>query len=471
MGRTAPARSCSTPAPRPSTTTRSATPSASPPAARPSRTRHRHRPLRRRRLARRRLARRLRPPHRAGPVPQARALRQHLRQGRRTASRRRRWCSEIKPLLPPDAEVKTGDAQAKADAKDTNEGLKFITYFLLGFGGLALFVGAFVIFNTLSITVAQRSREFATLRTLGASRRQVLRSVVLEGLVVGLLASVIGLVMGLGIAKGMNALFVAFGIDLPKSGTVLATRTIDRQHARGHGRHGGRQHRARRCAPRASRRSRRCARARRPRRPGAASARTAPSAPSSASLAMLALALFGGVAGGLVALLLGVGVLSLFVGIAMLAPRLVKPLAALVGLPAAPPRRRPRPDRPRQLDAQPRPHGLHGRGADDRPRARHGRRHAGRRPARLDRVRRREAGPRRLRRHRQGRRGLVPGRLRQGRRRLRRRARRLRACAPTRPGGRRRRHGQRHRPGHDRPLLPVRCSGSTRRASATATRS
>ena len=64
-----------------------------------------------------------------------------------------------------------------------------IRNFLLGFGGIALFVGAFVIFNTLSITVAQRTREFATLRTLGASRKQVLRSVVLEGLVIGLLAS------------------------------------------------------------------------------------------------------------------------------------------------------------------------------------------------------------------------------------------------------------------------------------------
>ena len=116
---------------------------------------------------------------------------------------------EIAPLLPASAEVKTGDAQAAADSKDTNESLKFITYFLLGFGGIALFVGAFVILNTLSITVAQRSREFATLRTLGASRRQVMRSVVLEGLVVGLVASVLGMALGLGIAKGMSALFAA----------------------------------------------------------------------------------------------------------------------------------------------------------------------------------------------------------------------------------------------------------------------
>ena len=112
-------------------------------------------------------------------------------------------------------------------------------------------MGAFVILNTLSITVAQRSREFATLRTLGASRRQVMRSVVLEGLVVGLLASVLGLVLGLGIAKGMSALFAAMGVDLPKSGTVLATAHGHRQHAHGHARHARGQHR-----PRAARHAR-----------------------------------------------------------------------------------------------------------------------------------------------------------------------------------------------------------------------
>ena len=96
--------------------------------------------------------------------------------------------------------------------------MAYVRYFLLGFGGIALFVGAFVIFNTLSITVAQRTREFATLRTLGASRKQVLRSVRLEGLAIGLLASSIGLFLGFGIAKGMLALFSAIGVDLPDGG-------------------------------------------------------------------------------------------------------------------------------------------------------------------------------------------------------------------------------------------------------------
>ena len=101
-----------------------------------------------------------------------------------------------------------------------------IRYFLLSFAGIALFVGAFVIFNTLSITVAQRMREFATLRTLGASRRQVLRSVILEALVIGLGASIVGLFSGLGLAVGLNALFKALNLDLPQTQTVFATRTI-----------------------------------------------------------------------------------------------------------------------------------------------------------------------------------------------------------------------------------------------------
>ena len=94
--------------------------------------------------------------------------------------------SAVEPLVPASLEVQDAAAQAEDDAAETNEGMAFIRYFFLGFGAIALFVGSFVIFNTLSITVAQRTREFATLRTLGASRKQVMRSVVLEGLVIGL---------------------------------------------------------------------------------------------------------------------------------------------------------------------------------------------------------------------------------------------------------------------------------------------
>ena len=122
--------------------------------------------------------------------------------------------------------VRSGSEQASEDSDEVATFTSIIRYFLLSFAGIALFVGAFVIFNTLSITVAQRTREFATLRTVGASRRQVLGSVILEALVIGLLASVIGLFAGLGLAVGLNELFIALNLDLPQTETVFATRTI-----------------------------------------------------------------------------------------------------------------------------------------------------------------------------------------------------------------------------------------------------
>jgi putative ABC transport system permease protein len=133
--------------------------------------------------------------------------------------------NEIEPLLPANTEVQTGSQQAKDAAKDISEFTKFIQYFLLAFGAVALFVGAFVIFNTLSITIAQRTRELATLRTLGASRRQVRRSVLIEGFAIGLLASVLGLALGVGLAKGLGAVMTAMNLDLPKAGTVFQSRT------------------------------------------------------------------------------------------------------------------------------------------------------------------------------------------------------------------------------------------------------
>ena len=133
---------------------------------------------------------------------------------------------DLRPVVPASAQIKTGQQQANADSKATKDDTKFVQMFLLGFGFIALGVGAFVIFNTLSITLAQRIRELATLRTLGASRRQIKRSVLTEGLAIGVFASVVGLVLGLALAKGLNALFQAFGIDLPHASTVIETRTV-----------------------------------------------------------------------------------------------------------------------------------------------------------------------------------------------------------------------------------------------------
>jgi putative ABC transport system permease protein len=132
----------------------------------------------------------------------------------------------VRPLLPATAQVRTGEEQAGADTKDINESISFIRYFLLAFAAIALGVGSFVIYNTLSITLAQRVREFATLRTLGASRRQIMRSVLLEGLVLGVVASIIGLFAGLALAKGLNAVFAALDLTLPQTGLVFATRTV-----------------------------------------------------------------------------------------------------------------------------------------------------------------------------------------------------------------------------------------------------
>ena len=132
----------------------------------------------------------------------------------------------VRPILPPATQVRTADEQAAEDAAGTTSFLDFLQTFLLVFGGVALFVGSFVIANSLSITIAQRTREFATLRTLGASRRQILGSVVLEALVTGFVSAVAGLFLGLAIATGLFRLFDAIGLTLPNDGLVFQTRTI-----------------------------------------------------------------------------------------------------------------------------------------------------------------------------------------------------------------------------------------------------
>jgi putative ABC transport system permease protein len=132
----------------------------------------------------------------------------------------------IRAVLPRTVDVRTGTEQAAKQTSDLESDLGFLRTFLLIFAYVALVVGAFIIFNTFSITVAQRTREFALLRTLGASRRQILRSVIFEGLLLGLGGSVLGLLAGIALAPALDGLFKSFGADLPDSGTVLQTRTI-----------------------------------------------------------------------------------------------------------------------------------------------------------------------------------------------------------------------------------------------------
>jgi putative ABC transport system permease protein len=133
---------------------------------------------------------------------------------------------QIRPVLPRDTQVRTGTQQAQQDSSSITSFLNFLKTFLLVFAGVALFVGSFVIANSLSITIAQRTREFATLRTLGASRKQVRRSILVESFVIGTIASVIGLLVGLALAQGLFALFDAAGLTLPNTGTVVRPRTI-----------------------------------------------------------------------------------------------------------------------------------------------------------------------------------------------------------------------------------------------------
>jgi putative ABC transport system permease protein len=244
--------------------------------------------------------------------------------------------SAIRPLLGPGAQVRTGQGQAQQATKDTSGFLNIFQDFLLAFGGIALFVGSFVIANTLSITIAQRTRELATLRTLGATRRQVLTSVLLEALVIGTLASIVGLFLGLLLAKALNSLLVSFGIDLPQAATVFKARTIIvallvgivitliaaiRPALR-----------STRVPPIAAAREGALL-------PPSRWARYGPYAAVGTILGAIAVMLVGLVAGGvstgLRLLAVGVGALALFIGVAMLAPKLVPPLVRVLGWPAA----------------------------------------------------------------------------------------------------------------------------------------
>jgi putative ABC transport system permease protein len=241
----------------------------------------------------------------------------------------------IRPLLPPSSQVRTGQGQAQQATKDTSGFLAIFQDFLLAFGGVALFVGSFVIANTLSITIAQRTRELATLRTLGATRRQVLSSVMLEALVIGALASVVGLFLGLGLAKALNSLLVSFGIDLPQTTTVFKPRTVIVSLVVG-------IVITLIAALRPALRSTRV--------PPIAAVREGALLPPSrfarfgqpaafgtlvAAAALMAIALFvGGLTTGERLIGVGLGALGLFLGVAMLAPRVVPPLARALGWPA-----------------------------------------------------------------------------------------------------------------------------------------
>ncbi len=132
----------------------------------------------------------------------------------------------VAETLPDTMVALTGEQVADDSSAALGEVLSFLRTFLLVFAGISLFVGAFLIINTFAILVAQRSRELALFRALGASSSQVFVSVIVEAVVVGLLGSTIGLVLGLGLAKLLQAMFAAFGLDISGQAIVLAPSTV-----------------------------------------------------------------------------------------------------------------------------------------------------------------------------------------------------------------------------------------------------
>jgi putative ABC transport system permease protein len=241
--------------------------------------------------------------------------------------------SAIRTILPPQTQVKTGVEQADTDAGDTNSFTSFLQTFLLSFGFIALFVGAFVIANSLSITITQRTREFATLRTIGASRRQILRSVLLESFIIGALASLTGLFLGLALAKFLFWLFDSLGFTLPTTGLPFKGRTIIVSLVAG----------IVVTMVASLRPARRATRV-----PPIAAVREGATIPpgrfakyrpvGSAALALLGFValiygLFGASGTGPVLAFMGVGAVLIFLGVALFSAQLIRPIAAVLGVP------------------------------------------------------------------------------------------------------------------------------------------
>jgi putative ABC transport system permease protein len=237
--------------------------------------------------------------------------------------------ARISGVLPAGYEAKTGTTAASEQQDQVNKGLGFLRTGLLVFGFVALFVGAFIIFNTFNIVVAQRSRELALFRALGARRRQVMTSVLVEAAVVGLVASIAGVLVGIVLAIGLKALVGAIGLKLPPTALVVAPRTVVVSLILGTG-----ITLAAAIAP-----------ARRASRVAPIEALRESTTPTGgirrrvvigtlvtvAGIGALAAGLFGGVSNA--GLVVGLGAGLTFVGVAMLSPLVARPIAATLGRP------------------------------------------------------------------------------------------------------------------------------------------
>jgi putative ABC transport system permease protein len=132
----------------------------------------------------------------------------------------------LRAVVPSGVEALTGKAVTAEASADIKVGLKLLNGMFLVFAGVALFVGSFIIWNTFTMIVSQRSREIALLRAIGATRRQVMRNLLTEAVLLGLGASFVGIGLGVGVAKGLNALMAVVGFTLPTASTQIRPGTI-----------------------------------------------------------------------------------------------------------------------------------------------------------------------------------------------------------------------------------------------------
>ncbi len=128
--------------------------------------------------------------------------------------------------LPEGAEAVTGARVSQETSDAINEDMKMVSIMFMIFAGIALFVGSFIIWNTFTMIVTQRSREIALLRAVGATRRQIRKSLLTEALLLGIASSAVGVVLGIGVAKGLNWLMSVLGFSLPTTSMQIAPRTI-----------------------------------------------------------------------------------------------------------------------------------------------------------------------------------------------------------------------------------------------------
>jgi putative ABC transport system permease protein len=129
-------------------------------------------------------------------------------------------------VLPPGAEAVTGAAVAQENADAMSNDLKVVGILFTVFAAVALFVGAFIIWNTFTMIVTQRSWEIALLRSFGATRRQVMTNLMLEAVVLGAAASAVGIGLGMGVAFGLRILMDQVGLALPSTTLQLEPRTV-----------------------------------------------------------------------------------------------------------------------------------------------------------------------------------------------------------------------------------------------------